>query len=83
MAEHIIGDLITAEGRTVKFGKATDKACPNCGHGETPNMMHIRVIIDNTATIECPSCGYSEHVPKELVEEIRDMKGRLVKPPKM
>jgi uncharacterized Zn finger protein len=81
MAEHIIGDLITAEGRTTKFGKVTDKPCPDCGRGEKPNMMHVRVIIDNTATIECPSCGCVMHVPKEEVEELRDLKGRIIKKP--
>lgn len=82
MIEHIRGDMITAEGRSVKFGKETDIVCPDCGRGDKPNMMHVRVIIDNTASLECPACGCTMNRPKEEVEEIRDMKGRIVKLPK-
>lgn len=78
MAEHIIGDVITAAGRTVKFGAALERDCPTCNR----DKMHIRVVIDNTATIECPSCGYYENVPKDEVIEMKDVKGRPIKPPK-
>ena len=80
MSELIRGDVITKEGRGVEFGKATSIKCPDCGKGENPNMMHIRSTIDNSSTLECPSCGCTMHVPKEQVEEIRDIKGRIVKP---
>jgi DNA-directed RNA polymerase subunit RPC12/RpoP len=82
MAENITGDMITEAGRTVKFGRDTGIKCPACGKGEEPNTLKVRSLIDNTAEIECPSCGYSECVPAEQVSEIRDIKGRLVTPPR-
>jgi len=81
-AETIVGDLITAAGRSIKFGKDTGIPCPDCGKGEKPNMLHVRSIIDNTASLECPACGCVMNRPKEEIEEVRDMKGRLVKVPK-
>jgi len=81
MAELIIGDLVTASGRTIKFGNNTGIACPVCGKGDGP-YLYIRDVIENTANIECKDCGYSECVPAEQVTEIRDIKGRLVNPPR-
>lgn len=80
MAELIRGDLITQEGRTVKFGKSTGRPCPICGDKENGGIMHVRSNIENTAQLECPSCGYTENVPSETVMEFKDIKGRTIKP---
>ena len=74
-AENIIGEVITEGGRQVKFGKDTGRKCPACDK----NTLRIRADIDHTASLECPSCAYLEHVPSETVADLRDMKGRPVK----
>ena len=78
VAENIIGDVFNEAGRQVKFGKDIGIICPVCGK----NNMHVRAVIENTATIECPSCGYIENKPAEFVTQAHDLHGRPLIMPK-
>jgi len=79
MSETIVGDLVTVEGRQVKFQKETDKPCPSCGTDKNGRMLHVRSDIGGTAQLECPNCSYVENVPSEMVADLKDMKGRPIK----
>jgi len=79
MPENIRGDLITEGGRSIKFGKDTGRNCPVCGRGDNPHTLKVVSMLENSALIECPSCGYSENVPSDTVVEIKDIKGRIIK----
>jgi len=74
MAENIRGDVMNAKGRDVEFGKDTGIICPTCGK----YTLRIRSNIENSAEIECPNCGYSEHRPSAEFDEITDIMGRKV-----
>lgn len=67
MSENINDDLIDSTKRSVEFGRDTKIVCPSCGHGETPNTLRIRSEIEDTITLECPNCTYTEHRPKNSI----------------
>lgn len=85
MVENIRGDLISEEGRTISFGKKTDKFCPSCNPGASreDRFLHIVSNIENSVTLECPKCAYQEHKPisevPEALGQITDIKGRPIK----
>lgn len=82
MAENIIGDLVSEKGRQVKFEKKTERACPSCNANgiHEDRVLYIRANIENSVTLECPNCAYSEHKPISEVPEaqgqVTDIKGR-------
>jgi len=85
MAENIIGDVITEKGRTIEFGKKTSFDCPSCNPtgAREDRKLYIRSNIENSVTLECPSCAYNVHKPisdvPEALESITDIKGRPIK----
>lgn len=84
MAENIRGDIVTKRGRDIEFGKITSRPCPTCNQfgNIEERMLYIRSSIDNSVTLECPNCTYTEHKPigevSEALGEITDIKGRPV-----
>jgi len=85
MVENIYGDLISEKGRTISFDKKTSRTCPSCNpNGTRENrVLHIVSNIENSVTLECPTCAYQEHRPISEVPEsygsITDIKGRPIR----
>lgn len=85
MAENIIGDTISREGRRVEFGDVTRIDCPSCNPTGTreDRKLYIRSNIQNSVTLECQTCAYTEHKPAtdipEAMGDLRDIKGRPVR----
>jgi predicted RNA-binding Zn-ribbon protein involved in translation (DUF1610 family) len=60
MVENINGSVMSAEGRTVKFGADTGILCPQCGN-QSKQTLKVLSCIDHMEQIECPNCGYTDH----------------------
>lgn len=83
MAENILGDLVSEKGRRVKFEKKTSLPCPSCNSNgiHEDRVLHIRSHIENSVTLECPNCAYTEHKPMDEILEfapITDIMGRPI-----
>lgn len=86
MAEYIRGDVISADNRTIEFGKETSKNCPSCNPsgGRDNRNLYIRTNIGNSVTLECKTCGYTENKPvSEVQEALEGMVGLNGKPIKV
>ncbi|MBW2149860.1 MAG: hypothetical protein JRI22_22955 [Deltaproteobacteria bacterium] len=85
MAENISGNIVNEQNRQVKFGKKTERTCPSCnasGNFED-RVLHIRSSLEESVTLECPRCMYTEHLPLSEVPEAQtrmtDIMGRPIK----
>ena len=63
MVENIRGEVISAAGRTIKFGTDTGMLCPVCGN-QSKSTLKVVNCIDHMEYIECPNCGYADHRPE-------------------
>lgn len=84
MAENILGDLVSEKGRRIKFEGKTSIPCPSCNSSgiHENRVLYIRSHIENSVTLECPNCAYTEHKPVDEIPEFAsttDIMGRPIK----
>lgn len=72
MAENILGDLVSKKGRRAKFEKKTSIPCPSCNTTGIyeDRVLYVRSNIENSVTLECPNCAYTEHKPIDEIPEL-------------
>lgn len=53
-----------------KYKYITEITCPSC----KKDLLHVISIIENSATIECPRCGYLQHLPSNHLINLKEIK---------
>ena len=62
MSENIVGSVMDANNRTVKFGRDTGKPCPSC-QPRGKFTMRVVACTDGMAQLECENCGARDFQP--------------------
>lgn len=73
MTEYINGDILRGNAKTA--GPKTSRKCPSCNPdgSHEDRFLYIISAMENSVTLECLRCAYTEHLPFDHVPEVRNM----------